>query len=55
MFETNVADKYASAVTKTLGLECNSRPCSAGRFLTIHLSSVFPTIYVEFCIMVNLF
>ena len=28
MFGPNVADKYALAVTKTLGLECNSRHLS---------------------------
>ena len=35
----NVADKYASAVTKNLGFGCNSRPCSAGRF---SLSCIHP-------------
>ena len=40
MFGPNVADKYASSVTKNLGLRYNSRPCSAGHFLMIHLSSV---------------
>ena len=32
MFELNEADKYASAVTKNLGLGCNSQPCSASHF-----------------------
>ena len=37
MFGPNVADKYASYVTKHLGLGCTSRLCSAGgRPFTYH-------------------
>ena len=39
MFGPNVADKYALAATKNLGLGCNSWPCSAGHFF---LSSICP-------------
>ena len=35
----NVADKYASAVSKNLGLGCSSRPCSAGHFLIANLDN----------------
>ena len=40
MFGPDVADKYASAVTKNLGLGCDSRPCSACNFLIVNLSSL---------------
>ena len=40
MLGLNVADKYASVITKNLGLGCNSWLCSAGHFLIMHLSSV---------------
>ena len=39
-----LADKYASDITKYLSLEFNSRLCSAGNFLIMHLSSVNPII-----------
>ena len=40
MFWPNMADKYASAVTKNVGLRCNSGLFSAGHFLTMQGSSV---------------
>ena len=40
MFWLNVADNYASVVTKNLDLGCNSLLCSPGHFLIIHPSSV---------------
>ena len=40
MFWPNVADKYASAVTKDFGLWCNTRQCSAAHFLIMYLSSL---------------
>ena len=48
-----MADKYALATTKNLGLVRNYRPCSAGNFLIMHPSFVVKTyhyqcdIYVE--------
>ena len=35
-FGPNMADKYALAVTKNLGLGCNSQPCSAGHIIIIN-------------------
>ena len=46
MFGSNVADKYASAVTKILGLGCVFWAfflCSAGNFFIINLSFVNET------------
>ena len=40
MFESNVADNYALAVTKNLDLECNFRPCSANHFLITNPSLI---------------
>ena len=37
-YRSNVADKYASAVTKSLGLGSNFLLCSAGNFFIINLS-----------------
>ena len=39
MFGPNVADKYASAITKNLDLGCNFRPCSLDHFYIIHATS----------------
>ena len=44
MFRSNVADKYASAVTNNLGLRCNFWPCSWGRFLITNPSFMKYTI-----------
>ena len=44
MFGPNVADKYASYVTKHLGLGFSSHLCSAGYLLIMDLSSVDATI-----------
>ena len=38
MFGLNVADKYSLAVTKNLGLGCNSQLGFASHFLIINLS-----------------
>ena len=41
MFGPNVADKYASAITKNFGLGCtNSQSCSEGYFIIMYPSSV---------------
>ena len=37
MFMVNVADKYASVVTKKMSLGCNYWSCSAGHFFNMHL------------------
>ena len=51
MFGPNVADKYSLAVTKNLGLGCNSQPCFASHFLIVNLTFmhlVFHQIYKVF-------
>ena len=44
MFGPNMADKYASATTKNLGLVRNYRPCSVGNFL---LCIMYPSFVVK--------
>ena len=46
MFKPNMADKYASTVTKNLGLGYNSWPCSAGYLLVMHSFSVGHTSFL---------
>ena len=48
MFELNVADRYALAVTKNLGLGCHYWPCSEGHFLIMHLSSMVQAMFCSF-------
>ena len=44
IFGPNVADKYASAITKYLGLGCNIWPCPADYFLSTNPSFVIEPI-----------
>ena len=47
MFGPNLTDKYASAVTKNLGLGCNSWSGFASYILIMHPSSVYFTAHAH--------